>query len=153
VISVLGRHEVPKLLTSGAEPVRPSFFPQTFREWRMVGAILLFGAVAILLLPRIFGQLSKTELAILMALFLVAEPWFHERGGPRPNKHGAHTLLRGRMGIVTATFCPQGRVTVDGTSWAARSLDARPLEPGEAVHVHDAEGFLLLVSREEPKAD
>jgi membrane protein implicated in regulation of membrane protease activity len=51
---------------------------------------------------------------------------------------------------VTHSCNPTGRVTLDGTSWTARCIDDRGLEPGECVYIHNGDGLTLLVSRAEP---
>ena len=88
-----------------------------------------------------------TWLALTM---LIVEPFVEQRYSGR-RRNSAHQLHHGRMAIVTRSCSPIGRVNLDGTSWAAKALDDQPIEPGECVYVHDGEGQLLHVSRQEPR--
>jgi membrane protein implicated in regulation of membrane protease activity len=74
------------------------------------------------------------------------------RAARRNGRTVANALYRGRAAIVEHACSPTGRVRVDGTSWAAKSVDAQALQPGEQVYVHDGEGLVLHVSRRAPPA-
>jgi membrane protein implicated in regulation of membrane protease activity len=95
------------------------------------------------------AHLGKSWFTLLLLLMLLAEPMLRERYVGR-RKNSPHELHQRRMAIVTHACAPVGRVNLDGTSWMAKSLDDRPLESGECVYVHDGEGLLLHVSRQEP---
>jgi membrane protein implicated in regulation of membrane protease activity len=119
----------------------------------MAGLILLLGGAAAGLASLIVPQLSRAQSTILVLVVLSIEPWLLARDKRRSGQDSAHDLHRGRMGIVTLTCAPTGRVTVDGASWAARSVDEDVLQPGECVFIHGGQSLLLHVSRREPKAE
>jgi membrane protein implicated in regulation of membrane protease activity len=118
----------------------------------MTAAIIVaVGAAVAFLAPLVFDHLTPIERALLMIAVLAIEPLVNRRQNLRTGQDGAHALHRGRMGTVTHSCHPTGRVTVDGTSWTARCIDDRGLEPGECVYIHHGDGLTLLVSREEAR--
>jgi len=130
-------------------PTTPPFLPQTRRAWLSALVVLPAAALVAVGFYWLQSHLSKSWFTLLLLLILLAEPVLHERYvGRRTNS--AHDLHQGRMAIVTHTCAPVGRVNMDGTAWAAQSLDDRPLEVGECVYVHSGEGLLLHVSRKQP---
>ena len=132
------------------QPTTRPFLPQTRLEW--LGALQAVVVVVLIGLGVVWVQAhveSRWFTWVALAL-LVAEPLLVQRYSSR-RKNSAHVLHQGRMAIVTQSCSPIGRVNLDGTSWAAKALDDRPLEPGECVYVHDGEGQLLHVSRQEPR--
>ena len=131
--------------------MKPGFLPQTRREWWTAAAILSGAVVMAAVLSLAYAHLNKTALTLLTLAVLAMEPWLHERHTQRRGQGSSHALHRGRMGVVTAACAPDGRISLDGTTWAARSLDHRPLEPGECVYVHGGQGLLVHVSRDKPK--
>lgn len=128
------------------------FLPSSRREWLVAGGILVFGAAAVGAAAWARAHFSNTVFAVLTLAVLAMEPWIRDRHGRRKGRSGDHALHYGRMGIVTETCAPTGRVRVDGTLWAAKSLDAQAPQPGECVYIHDGEGLVLHVSREEPRS-
>jgi membrane protein implicated in regulation of membrane protease activity len=122
--------------------------PQSALPWRtaakLIALVVGIGAVASLVQAG-----SVNSLLAGLSLLVVARGLFKDLAratGRVPEVHGR------QMGIVTATCAPVGRVSVDGVSWQARALDQEPLEPGECVYVHDVDGEVLAVSRQEPAA-
>src|SRR5512134_3048345 len=126
------------------------FLPQGRREWRTAGAVAVFAVAAGGVVSWAGAHISGSAFAILAVALLAMEPWLQERVARRQGKAGSHSLLRGRVGRVSDGCNPTGRVTVDGTVWAARSLDADPLPVGAPVYVHDGDGLVLHVSTSPP---
>ena len=136
-------------MTAQHSRTRRPFLPQGRREWLAIPKALCILALIGIALLWLQGYLDKLSSTVLLLLVLVAEPLLRKRHADVA-KDSAHGPEHGRMAIVTRACAPIGRVQLDGTSWAAKSLDDRQLESGECVYVHGGQGLLLHVSRAEP---
>ena len=59
--------------------------------------------------------------------------------------------MPGKSGIVTQSIDnlkAQGKVTVNGMEWTARSKDGSQIEEGRVVRVYGVEGVKLIVEEE-----
>ncbi len=128
------------------------FLPTTQREWWSVVAIFPCAALIGLALWLVQGRLSWTTTGVVLAIALLTDAALLEHAGRSKRRACPHGLDQGRMGTVVKLCAPRGRVVLDGTSWAALSLDSAPLQEGERVYVHAASGLELHVSRTPPEA-
>ena len=58
---------------------------------------------------------------------------------------GGESLLYQRA-VVTEPLNPEGRISISGTLWQARSMDNQTIAEGEIVEVLDREGLTLFVA-------
>jgi membrane protein implicated in regulation of membrane protease activity len=103
-----------------------------------------------------------TAIAILLALFVLPQPWgvlavaagatidlaetvFYVRWSQRRRAHVGVEALVGRSAVAVSALAPLGQVKIDGELWAARSDD--PVESGAEVVVRAVESLTLLVER------
>lgn len=123
-----------------------------------VGVFAAGGAVAfvlagLLLFPEASGLSLNLDFLVPVALAVGVVALFIGRFALKSQRaeryagEGAETI--GRRGTVREADGTTGRVTIDGTTWKARSADA-PLERGQRVRVVDMDGLELLVERDEP---
>ena len=137
-------------MTQRTPPTRP-FLPQTHSEWLAIPKVLTVLALVGLGVWWLQSFVDPQWFTWFVLIMLLAEPMLHDKFMGRTGS-SSHAMHHGRMAIVTQSCEPIGRVNLDGTPWAAKSLDDRPLQPGECVYVHDGDGLLLHVSRQEPTA-
>ena len=103
-----------------------------------------------------------TLLAILLAIFVIPEPWglvtivvaglldigevivFRQWSKRKKARVGVE-LLVGRAAIALGPLAPRGQVRIDGEIWEARSES--PIGRGDEVVVRAVEGLTLVVER------
>jgi len=125
------------------------FLPQTRREWLDVARVLgIMTAIGVVLYwsQEYIGRFAW----VVAILLLVAEPWLESRRASRSGRSSAHSLHHGRRCTVVDVAPGALRVRLDDTIWAARSLDAEPLEVGQQVYVHGGAGLVVEVGRRMP---
>jgi len=125
------------------------FLPQTQREWLHVARVLgILAAIGVVLYwsQEYIGRFAW----VLAILALVAEPWLEARRASRSGRSSAHSLHLGRRCTVVDVGPGALRVRLDDTIWAARSLDAEPLEVGQQVYVQGGAGLVVDVGRRRP---
>lgn len=97
--------------------------------------------LAVLVLPSPWGAVA----VVAAALVDVAETAFLiRRARSRPSVVGSEALV-GREAIVTARLAPEGRVRLDGETWAAALAEGGTLDAGRRAEVVRVEGLLLVV--------
>ena len=89
-------------------------------------------------------------LAVSVVLLLFTRPLalkYMNKGGEKTNVDS----MPGKRGIVTQSIDnlkAQGKVTVNGMEWTARSKDGSQIEEGRVVRVYGVEGVKLIVEEE-----
>jgi membrane-bound serine protease (ClpP class) len=103
-----------------------------------------------------------TLLAILLAIFVLPEPWglvtiviaglldigeviFFRQWSKRRKSRVGVELLVGREAVALSALAPRGQVRVSGEIWEARSES--PVARGDEVVVRAVEGLTLVVER------
>lgn len=110
----------------------------------------IFGAVAAALDWELKWQLLVFAIGTALA-FMTVRPLVYKFFYKKENevKTNAEALV-GRKAIVTERIKGElhpGRVKVDGDDWKAISLDAEPIEVGEAVEITAINSIILTVKK------
>ncbi len=90
-------------------------------------------------------------LAVSGIVLLVAKPWIEKTVNQKTIKTNADRVL-GALGTVTEeidNLASNGRVSVFGQSWAARTEDDSVIRQGEKVRIIKIDGVKLIVKKQE----
>ena len=115
--------------------------------WFAGGALV--GLVAHFLHAPLWLQVILAA-AVTLILLISTRPFVRRFLAKKETPTNADRVI-GQIGIVTEridNITEQGRITVLGGDWRARSLGGEPIESGARVKVEKIEGVKLIVTRE-----
>jgi membrane protein implicated in regulation of membrane protease activity len=116
-------------------------------------AIWFAAGAFVAVIPALLGAPGWVQFLVFLAVSLVTlaftRPAVSHLLHVRKTSTNADRVI-GMMGIVSEPIhnvTDEGRVQVNGLSWAARSDDGEPIEKGESVLVKEIDGVKLIVER------
>lgn len=119
---------------------------QLVSVWFIIGSVAAFVAA-------LFNLSALWQIVIFFvvsaASLLALRPFLKSRIIPKNTPTNSDRLI-GMVAVVKETVNNQegvGRVTVDGSDWAARSYDGEIIEPGEKAVVQSIDGVKLIIQK------
>lgn len=119
---------------------------------QLVAIWFALGALAAII-PAQLGASLTVQFGVFVAVaavaFALTRPFVKKLLHQKKVRTNADSMI-GRIGIVIVpvdNFEDQGRVSLAGLDWAARSEDGEPIPEGERVLIKSIEGVKVIVER------